>query len=176
MMGAVDQDAYGKNGVLREADFFNKQREFEVWMMEQKKIHDTGGMPKWETKQYFREYMEDFNTCTLPHEKYIDLEKWEMAEFHRKKASEAKRRASGDALSMREDEMEMNLKKRRAREAANAKFDNLVKASITGSKRENMQSQDLLRAKMQNAYKQGDMETVKRIEKRLEPDEMEGWR
>lgn len=30
MMGAVDQDAYGKNGVLREADFFNKQREFEV--------------------------------------------------------------------------------------------------------------------------------------------------
>ncbi|CAN0529980.1 unnamed protein product, partial [Ectocarpus sp. 8 AP-2014] len=33
-----------------------------------------------QTKQYFREYMEDFNTCTLPHDKYIDLEKWEMAE------------------------------------------------------------------------------------------------
>lgn len=31
-MGAVDQDAYGKNGVLREADYFNKQREFEVKM------------------------------------------------------------------------------------------------------------------------------------------------
>lgn len=30
MAGAVDQDAYGKNGVLREADYFNKQREFEV--------------------------------------------------------------------------------------------------------------------------------------------------
>lgn len=28
--------------------------------------------------------MEDFNTCTLPHEKYINLEKWEMAEFNRK--------------------------------------------------------------------------------------------
>lgn len=27
--------------------------------------------------------MEDFNTCTLPHEKYIDLEKWEMAEYNR---------------------------------------------------------------------------------------------
>lgn len=72
-----------------------------------------------------------------------------------KKASEAKRRASGDALSMREDEMAMNLKKRRAREEANAKFDSLVKKSITDSKRESMQSQDLLRAKMQNAYKQG---------------------
>lgn len=30
MMGAVDQNAYGKNGVLREADYFSKQREFEV--------------------------------------------------------------------------------------------------------------------------------------------------
>ena len=30
MMGAVNQDAYGKNGVLREADYFSKQREFEV--------------------------------------------------------------------------------------------------------------------------------------------------
>lgn len=36
-----------------------------------------------QTKQYFREYMEDFNTCTLQHEKFIDLEKWEMAEFNR---------------------------------------------------------------------------------------------
>lgn len=36
-----------------------------------------------QTKQYFREYMEDFNTCTLPHEKFIDLEKWEMAEYNR---------------------------------------------------------------------------------------------
>ena len=30
MMGAVDQNAFGKYGVLREADYFNKQREFEV--------------------------------------------------------------------------------------------------------------------------------------------------
>lgn len=30
MMGAVDQNAFGKYGVLREADYFSKQREFEV--------------------------------------------------------------------------------------------------------------------------------------------------
>ncbi|CAM9478077.1 unnamed protein product, partial [Laminaria digitata] len=93
-----------------------------------------------------------------------------------KKAQEAKRRAAGDSLSMREDEMEVNLKKRRAREAANQKYDSLVKASIKGTKRENMQSQELLRMEMQMAYKHGDMDKVKRIEKRLEPDEMEGWR
>lgn len=30
MMGAVDQNAFGKHGVLRESDYFSKQREFEV--------------------------------------------------------------------------------------------------------------------------------------------------
>lgn len=49
----------------------------------------------------------------------------------------------------------MNMKKRQARAAANAKYDNLVKASIKGAKRESMQSQELLRAEMQNAYKTG---------------------
>lgn len=72
-----------------------------------------------------------------------------------KKAQEAKRRATGDSLTMKEDEMEMNVKRRKAKEAANQKYDNLVKASIKGAKRENMQSQDMLRAEMQMAYKQG---------------------
>lgn len=35
-------------------------------------------------QEYFREYMEDFNTATLPHEKYVNLEKWEIAEYNRK--------------------------------------------------------------------------------------------
>lgn len=51
--------------------------------------------------------------------------------------------------------MEVALKKRRARDAANQKYDSLVKASIKGAKRENMQSQELLRMEMQMAYKHG---------------------
>lgn len=75
--------------------------------------------------------------------------------FSGKKAQDAKRRAAGDSLSMREDEMEVALKKRKARDAANQKYDSLVKASIKGTKRENMQSQELLRMEMQMAYKHG---------------------
>lgn len=30
MMGAVDQNAFGKYGILKESDFYSKQREFEV--------------------------------------------------------------------------------------------------------------------------------------------------
>lgn len=74
-----------------------------------------------------------------------------------KKALDAKKRSTGDALSMREDEMAMTKSRRKAKEVANQTFTDLVKASIKGSKRENMQSQDMLRAEMQNAYKHGEV-------------------
>lgn len=73
-----------------------------------------------------------------------------------KKLRDAKKRASGDALSMKEDEMDMRMKKRRAKEAADQKYDNLIKSSITGKKMADMRSQELLRAEMQYAYKQGE--------------------
>ncbi|CAM9712726.1 unnamed protein product [Discosporangium mesarthrocarpum] len=113
-------------------------------------------MPKWESREYFKEYIEDYNTATLPHEKYINLEKWEMEEYNRKKAKEAKKRVKGDAAALREDELEVQRARQRKKELANQKFDRLVKASITGAKRESMRSQDLLRAEMQMAYKQGE--------------------
>lgn len=72
-----------------------------------------------------------------------------------KKALDAQKRFSGDALSVREDELEMNKNKRKVTEAANRKYTDLVKASIKGTKRQEMQSQEMLRAEMQNAYKHG---------------------
>lgn len=75
-----------------------------------------------------------------------------------KKALDAQKRFSGDALSVREDELEMNKNKRKATEEANRKYTDLVKASIKGTKRKEMQSQEMLRAEMQNAYKHGEEE------------------
>ena len=56
---------------------------------------------------------------------------------------------------MKEDEIAMKQKRLKAKEESNKKFDNLIKKSITGDKLESMKSQDLLRAQMQLAYKQG---------------------
>ncbi len=58
----MNQQEFGKYGILRESDFFKKQQEFEAWMVEQKKILDAGLLGKTEIKELFREYMEDFNT------------------------------------------------------------------------------------------------------------------
>ena len=40
-------------------------------------------LAKWEEKELFKEYAEDYNTSTLPHEKYYDMEKWAKAEAAR---------------------------------------------------------------------------------------------
>lgn len=37
-------------------------------MKDVKKIADFNG-PKWQLMEYFGEYCEEYNTCTLPHEK-----------------------------------------------------------------------------------------------------------
>jgi hypothetical protein len=33
---------------------------------------------------YFKDFMEDYNTATMPHEKYYNYERWEMEEYRRK--------------------------------------------------------------------------------------------
>lgn len=52
--------------------------------------------------------------------------------------------------------MELIRTRRLAKEAANKKYDDLIKKSIVGEKRDKIISQDLLRAEMQMAYKQGE--------------------
>ena len=44
-------------------------------------------LPKAEEKELFRTFCEDFNTATLPHKKYYDLD-----EYERKRADESARR------------------------------------------------------------------------------------
>ena len=54
-------------------------------------IADSSQLQKWEVKELFKEYIEDYNTATLPHEKYINHEKWEMEEW------ESECRRTGDS-------------------------------------------------------------------------------
>ncbi len=44
---------------------------------------------KWELQNYITEYMEDYNTATLPHIKYYNYDKWEMGEYQNNKAKTA---------------------------------------------------------------------------------------
>lgn len=67
---------YGKYGIITEADMFTKDQEFRAWMVEERMLNpETVSQIK--MKELFKIYMEDFNTATLPHEKYYALEKYE---------------------------------------------------------------------------------------------------
>jgi hypothetical protein len=87
----------------------------------------------------------------------------------------AKARAKG-VISISDD---VRLEEERRREKARkdeAEFNRQIMQTMRKDKVEEMRKQELLRAEMQLAYKQGDIDKVKRIEARLAPDEMEAWR
>jgi hypothetical protein len=65
-------------------DALYKRSEFLVWLMEVKSTNYES-LSKWEEEKLMEDYMEDFNTCTMPHEKYYDLDKWEKKEEMLKK-------------------------------------------------------------------------------------------
>ena len=66
---AVNQQKYGKYGILMESDMFNKQQEFYLWLQEVKKANPET-LPRFEMKKMFDTFAEDYNTVTLPHKKY----------------------------------------------------------------------------------------------------------
>ena len=73
---ALNQSNFGKFGIIRQSDFGGKRGEFEAWMREHKQIDPTSLRPS-ESKQYFSLFIEDYNTATMPSEKYYDLHAFE---------------------------------------------------------------------------------------------------
>jgi hypothetical protein len=56
---------------------YQRDAEFHAWLVELKRL-DPGIISPKDLKEYFAEFAEDWNTCTL-HEKYYDLTKWEKS-------------------------------------------------------------------------------------------------
>ncbi|GMN44848.1 hypothetical protein TIFTF001_014042 [Ficus carica] len=83
--GAVT-NLWGKYGIIRETDMWNKRPEFTAWLAEVKQVN-LESLPNWEEKQMFKEFMEDHNTATFTSKKYYNLD----AYFKRKMEKEMKR-------------------------------------------------------------------------------------
>ncbi len=93
--GHVASDQYGRYGIIREADLATKVSEFQQWATEVKKVN-IEALPKWEEKELFAEFMEDYNTGTLPHKKYYDL----MA-YAQQQAMKAAKKGRSTGVSLR---------------------------------------------------------------------------
>ncbi|THH16560.1 hypothetical protein EW146_g4109 [Bondarzewia mesenterica] len=67
---------WGKHGIITETDIYTKEQEFRAWLVEERMMNPET-MSKDQTKKEFARFVEDFNTATLPHEKFYHMEAYE---------------------------------------------------------------------------------------------------
>jgi len=168
----VVKTGYGAYGIIREQDLFEKRSEFQAWAIDVKKV-DIESMPKSEEKELFKSFVEDFNTATLPHEKYYNLDIYE-----RKQAAKAARKAAANAQPTEktafQDEQDRRAELAEQRRVAEAErlrdAYNQLKFTAVG-KADDMREQEYMRMQMQQAYRLGDTELAEKLKSRLKPDE-----
>ncbi|KAI5452103.1 hypothetical protein NCC49_001042 [Naganishia albida] len=68
---------WGTYGIIDTSDQHNKEPEFRAWLVEERHINPETLAKDKERKEFAR-FVEDYNTATLPHEKYYDMEKYEI--------------------------------------------------------------------------------------------------
>ncbi len=122
--------------------------------------------------------MEDFNTVTMPHQKFYDYEKWEMAEYQRQQEDARRQRQlaydNGDAgpQTFNDEELRRLERKREKAEQEQREFQQLrQQMAADAGKRSDMKKQAELRLELQQAHRKGDVATVKRLERLLAPAE-----
>ena len=142
------------------------KRTFEIWLEEVKSIPQGSSMAKWEVSDYFKTFAEDFNTCTMPHMKYYDYEKWEIEEYAKKKKEALEEKGGGIG-----DEFEYQEEQKRKIEMKRRKEMEITRLMMSKDKIEDMKRQARLKTEMVNAYRVGDEKTRLRLQKKLEPEE-----
>jgi hypothetical protein len=161
---------FGQYGVIKASDFVKKQRSFEIWMAEVKGIQSFNG-PRWEAQNYFAEYCEDYNTATLPHIKYYDYDDWEMKEYRKRQQSDTAKMASGNRMLADEARHREEMRQRIA-EKERAELE-LLKSTMNVEKIQDMKHKAQLQSQLVHAFRTGDIETQKKIQRKLEPDRNE---
>ena len=168
----------GKYGIIREQDFFLKQREFEAYMNEVKKQPGIMGQGRVEVMKAFQDFIEDYNTATMPDEKFYNYEKWETMDYKRKKMAEVQggvqRSSSNEEGFYNAADDEANRKaelKRKKEEEEKKEFNKTIALMAVDTERqERMKSQQKLQTELHLAYKSGNTKAQARIERLLAPD------
>ena len=76
-----------KYGIIKDGDMYEKQEEFLAWLTEVKGVSQEACGQR-EMKEHFSTFCEDYNTATLPSEKYYNLKAWYVKDQNRKAAEE----------------------------------------------------------------------------------------
>mgnify|MGYP003387094059 CR=1 FL=1 len=187
---AVNQNEFGKYGIIRDEHFYQKQKEFEAYMNEVKRKPELLNGSKREIMDAFKGYIEDYNTATMPHEKYYSYDEWEIKQYALDKqqkglndqnslddgllAYDGSRSSTvtlGDEEQKRKELLYMRNKQQQQEFEA---MKNRMKSGVDSSAstiREDMRRQEQLQGQLSLAYKANDKETVNKLTKLLKPDD-----
>lgn len=169
-------EEFGKHGYIREGDMHLKEGEFRLWAGEVKGAN-VELLGRAEERELFKEYMEDYNTGTLKHRKYYDLDAWtryqaQKAAYKNAKAAGAKAGGGDAVFDARADEEAIKRARIEERVAAQqARLSEAYHLLKHTDRAKDMREQELLRAEMALAYKTGDRARAEKIYNRLLPDD-----
>ena len=165
---AAVTNSWGKYGIIREVDMWNKRPEFTAWLSEVKQVN-LESLSNWEEKQMFKAFMEDHNTATFPSKKYYDLDAYHrrMMEKELKKGLKS---AVGTERTVFNDEEQRRLELLREREQRKEEEVVALKRSMQTGMAQAMKEQARLREEMMYQYRLGNLEAAAAIQKRLDPD------
>jgi flagellar motor protein MotB len=130
-------------------------------------------MPRSEEKEMFKDFMEEYNTASLPHKKYYDLEVYEKQQAAKAARKGASARDDGAERMVFDDEAER--KRELAAERARVQAERMKQAYEelrTTDKAKDMREQQMLRSQMELAYKTGDRKKAERLAEMLKPVEL----
>ncbi|KAI3457470.1 hypothetical protein Pfo_014133 [Paulownia fortunei] len=165
--GAVTS-SWGKYGIIRETDMWNKRPEFTAWLAEVKQVN-LESLPNWEEKQLFKDFMEDHNTATFPSKKYYNLDAYYQRKMEKKwKKGFAKLAESERTVFNDEEQRRQELQQERERQKEEQV--EVLKRSMQSGMAQAMKEQAQLREEMAYQYKLGNFEAAAAIQRRLDPD------
>ncbi|KAG7591593.1 hypothetical protein ISN45_Aa01g006110 [Arabidopsis thaliana x Arabidopsis arenosa] len=165
--GAVTE-SWGKYGIIRETDMWNKRPEFTAWLLEVKKVN-LESLPPWEEKKMFKDFMEDHNTGTFTSKKYYDIDGYYRLKLE-KEMKKGLKKAGISERTVFNDEEQRRLAMQELRERQKEEEVLALKRSMEGGMAQAMKEQARLKEEMVYLYKIGDMEGAAAIQRRLDPD------
>ena len=171
----VDQSQYGKYGIISISDLGNKRPEFDAWCRHKEINVTTALKSKADLMRYFKDFIEDYNTASMPHEKFYDLHVYEnkrqRLEQHKPKVmTNNESLMADDTIHKRQLQNQASSKAKIA--AAYKSLTSVSDLKFNMEKLKAMKAQELLRARQKQAYSMQDTATLKKITRQLEPDEI----
>lgn len=111
---------FGHYGMITTADRSAKAQEFYLWLREVKKV-EPEAQPDYHLTELFEDFVEDYITATMPHEKYYNVETWEAKEMKKRgkmdkatlEALEAKKEKDLGSFSLLSEQSNANRSQRR---------------------------------------------------------------